>query len=54
MVISTNFYKVIVIAVDIFESKIVEEKHFGSKSDANNYKEYINNSTDFVGVVIKL
>lgn len=32
-----NWYKVIVLAIDVFESAIVDEKHFGSKIEADQF-----------------
>lgn len=52
--IITTFYKVIVLDIDIFDSSIVEERHFGSKAEAHNFKEYINNTTDYIGVMVQL
>ncbi|MCR5594528.1 MAG: hypothetical protein K6G12_01655 [Lachnospiraceae bacterium] len=35
---SRSFFTVIVIAVDMFESSIVDERHFGSMQEALIYK----------------
>lgn len=34
-----TFYTVVVVEVDMWESTIVDEKHFGSKQDAVRFKE---------------
>lgn len=49
-----NYYKVVVLKVDIFESQIIDEKHFGTKAEALKFKSRIDNSTDFIGVVVQM
>lgn len=49
-----NFYKVLVLKVDIFESQIIDEKHFGTKTEALKFKRRVDNSTDFIGVVVQM
>ena len=33
-----SFYTVVVVSVDIWESSIVDERHFGNRADAEAYK----------------
>jgi len=33
-----SFYTVIVVKVDMWESSIVDEKHFGNRTDAEKFK----------------
>lgn len=37
MMVYVPFFKVIVIAIDVFESKIIDERHFPSRSEANGF-----------------
>lgn len=37
MVIISKFYKVLVLSIDIFESSIVNEKHFKTYSEASEF-----------------
>lgn len=37
MLVYVPFYKVIVIAVDMFESTIIDERHFPTKSEADEF-----------------
>ena len=41
-----TFYKAIVIAVDLFESQIVDERHFKTEDEAENFKRDIVKSPD--------
>ncbi len=50
----TQFYKVIVINIGLFESKIEEEKHFGSVTEAAQYCDSINGKTDQMAVIVKM
>lgn len=34
-----TFYKVIVVKIDIFESMIIDERHFDTKMDADGYSD---------------
>lgn len=47
-----NWYKVIILKIDVFESTILNEKHFGSKVDAENYITSLN--PDTVGVMVTM
>ena len=33
-----SFYTVVVVSVDLWESSIVDERHFGNKAEAENFK----------------
>lgn len=37
MLVYVPFFKVIVVAIDIFESTIIDERHFKSRSEANGF-----------------
>lgn len=47
-----DWYKVIVIAVDVFESAIADEKHFCSKCEAYNFIRSLNAGN--IGVVVSM
>lgn len=38
------FYKVIVIKIDMFESTIIDERHFGNNADATDYAATMNDA----------
>lgn len=45
MIVTINkFYKVLVIAVDFFESRIIDEKHFSSKAEAEAFESTLKDS----------
>lgn len=47
-----TFYKVIVLSIDVFESQIVDERHFGDATAANTFAASL--SGNHVGVVVKM
>lgn len=47
-----SFFTVVVIAVDMWESTIVDEKHFGSRNEAENYKKSL--PSDLNGLVCEV
>ena len=48
------WYSVIIIHKDVFESTIIEERHFGSKKDAKCFANTYKNNNDFVAVVLDM
>ena len=49
-----SFYKVIVMKVDIFESEIVEERHFGSCIEAVRFCEHVMSTSDNMTVMVRM
>ena len=49
-----SFYKVIVMKVDIFESEIVDEKHFGSSEEAARFCDQVISTTDNMAFMVKM
>ena len=49
-----SFYKVIVMKVDIFESEIVEERHFGTCEDAARFCDNVMSTSDYMTVMVRL
>lgn len=45
-----SFYKVVVLDIDVFETTIKDERHFGCETDAQDYA----NSSDGYAIVIKI
>ena len=52
-VVASKFYKVLVISVDIFESKIIDEKHFPTNESANKFVDSLKD-TDYITVVVEV
>lgn len=48
-----KFYKVLVIAVDVFESRIIDEKHFSSEKAATEFQETLK-GTNYISVAVEL
>lgn len=48
-----KFYKVLVISIDLFESKIVDEKHFPSSDLAQAFISSLDN-TEYVTVMVEV
>ncbi len=49
-----SFYKVIVLNIDIFESEIVDEKHFQNSQEARQYCDNIRKNTGNMAFVVKM
>ena len=49
-----SFYKVIVMRVDVFESEIVDEKHFGTLEDAASFCDHVMNTSDNMTFMVKM
>lgn len=47
-----KFYTVVVIKVDLFESSIVDEKHFGLLSEAESFKSSL--QSGLIGVIAEV
>ena len=43
-----TFYKVIAVNIDVFESRIIDERHFATREEAEVYKESIENDNTAV------
>lgn len=39
------FYKVVALSIDVFESTIIDERHFGTRSEAETYANSFSGST---------
>lgn len=56
--ITGGFYTVVVIRFDLMGSEIIDEKHFGTKSDAEQFKALVNRNnlyeSDNVGCIVSL
>ena len=56
--ITGGFYTVVVIRFDLMGSEIIDEKHFGSKSDAEQFRALINRNDLYdgnnVGCIVSL
>ena len=52
MEITNSFFTVIVISVDMFESSIVDERHFGSIQEAMRFKNSL--PSDLQGLVCEI
>lgn len=48
-----HFYKVIVLAVDLFESRVIDEKHFPNYYHASNYADAMKHQ-DYVIVLVQI
>lgn len=46
-----TFYKVITINIDVFESQIIDERHFTSREEAEVYKESVESDNTAVIIV---
>ena len=46
-----TFYKVITINIDVFESHIIDERHFASREEAEAYKESVESDNTAVIIV---
>ena len=49
-----SFYKVIVMKVDIFESEIVDEKHFSTCEDAARFCDHVMSTSDWMTFMVKM
>ncbi len=49
-----SFYKVIVMKVDIFESEIVDEKHFSSSEEAARFCDHVMSTTDNMTLMVRM
>lgn len=47
-----SFFTVVVVKVDMWESVIVDERHFGNRKDAENFKNSL--SSDLNGMVCEV
>ena len=50
--VSVNFYKVVVLSVGIFETVIVDERHFPNRDGANAYMQTLNKG--LIGVLVEV
>lgn len=51
--VKDGFYTVIVVQLDIFESKIIDERHFGTKEEAEQFQIHtILNSADNIRCIM--
>lgn len=48
-----KFYTVLVIAIDMFQSKIIDERHFSSKEMASCFMSTLNDS-EYVTVMVEV
>ena len=48
-----RFFTVIVIKLDIFESTIIDERHFGNRSEAQEYARTMN-SGGYISVIAEI
>ena len=51
MLVYVPFFKVIVLSVDVFETTIINEKHFPTKTDA---EAYANSCSGVVTVIVEM
>ena len=49
-----GFYKVSVLLIDVFESKIVDERHFSTVDEAMVFCDNIMNNTEYTTVTVKM
>ena len=49
-----SFYKVIVMKVGIFESEIVDERHFNTSIEASKFCDKVLNTSDNMAVMVKM
>ncbi|MCR5649672.1 MAG: hypothetical protein K6F86_00650 [Lachnospiraceae bacterium] len=49
-----TFYKVIVLRIDVFESEIVDERHFPDAAEAMKFCDNINNTTEYTTFAVKM
>lgn len=52
MLVYVPFFKVIVVAIDIFESNIIDERHFKSRSEADAFAHEYRLSKDNVFAIV--
>ena len=48
-----EFYKVIVVAVDLFESRIIDERHFADRVAASKYSDVMTQQ-NYVTVLVQM
>lgn len=48
-----SFFTVIIIKLDIFESTIVDERHFANRSEAHNYAQTMN-KVGYISVIAEI
>ena len=48
-----EFYKVIIVAVDLFESHIIDERHFSDRVAASQYADAMKHQ-DYVAVLVQM
>lgn len=46
------FYKVVALSIDVFESTIIDERHFGTRSEAEAYANSFSGST--VAIIVEM
>lgn len=46
-----TFFKVIIIKVDVFESTIIDEKHFSTRSEA---EKYVKGCSGVVAIIVQI
>ena len=51
MLVFVPFYKVIVISIDIFESNIIDERHFSNRPDAELFAEQSRHDNNIAVIV---
>ena len=49
-----QYYKLLLIAVDAFESEIIDERHFSTRSEAEAYASTFSGSSSSVAVIIEM
>lgn len=56
MFVYVPFFKVIVIAIDVFESTIIDERHFPSRSEANGfvYRTLLESDNNIRAIVVEM
>ena len=47
--VKNGFYTVIVIKFDIWESRIIDERHFATEDEAKTFSELVNNGDKYRG-----
>lgn len=49
-----TYYKVIVLKIDVFESEIVDERHFPTVTEAMSFCDNVNSSTEYTTLAVKM
>lgn len=54
MLVYVPFFKVIVLAIDMFESTIIDERHFSNRSDAEAFANSKKHSNDILAIIVAM